>query len=126
MSNFEFISYKSYPNDQYTKGIATVRIDRKYVVRYAEKPTKTGGVFWAPATHSFTENGEKKYEVGFMLDSRMDEESILDFIRSHVAAIQRAKSVHPQNAQNTQPMPSYGDQFASDQEAALTQGEIPF
>jgi hypothetical protein len=92
MNNFEFISYKPYPNDQYTKSIATIRIDKKFVVKYAEKSTKTGQVFWAPATHSLTENGEKKYESSFMMDSRCDEELLLEFIRSHVNAEKRKTS----------------------------------
>lgn len=97
MNNFEFVSYKPTPTDQYCKGIVTVRIDKKYIVRYAERLTKTGGIFFSVATHSHTENGQKKYEAGFMFDSRMEDELLLDFIRFHVNATKRQHAAVPIN-----------------------------
>lgn len=82
MSNLELISYKEYPSDQYTKAIATIRIDSKHVVSYAKKLTKQGNEFWAPATHNVTENGEKKYVEGYLNDSRSVDREIMDFVRN--------------------------------------------
>lgn len=95
MSNLELISYKEYPSDQYTKAIATIRIDDKHVVSYAKKMTKNGNEFWAPATHSVTENGEKKYVEGYLNDSRSVDREIMDFVRSSSKLPRKADpSVH--------------------------------
>lgn len=80
MSKFELISYKVYPQDQYVEAVAKVRIDGKHIVGYALKKTKDGGKFWAPASISVTDNGEKKYIAGYMLDSRAEEELLNEFI----------------------------------------------
>lgn len=82
MSNLELISYKEYPHDQYTKAVCTIRIDGKHCVSYGKKMTKQGNEFWAPATHNVTENGEKKYVEGYLLDSRMEEREVMEFVRN--------------------------------------------
>jgi hypothetical protein len=132
MNNFEFIRYKSTPTDQYTKALATVRIDRKYVVTYAEKALKTGGTFWATASHTITENGEKTHEQSFYLDSRSDEKMLLEFIRSHVmaerkkeSAASQAQPVHYPHGlcQPQAPAPVQPDFFAG---VGESQEQVPF
>lgn len=92
MSKFEFISLKEYPEGQYPTAIATIRINLKdergypvrEVVRYARKTTKDGGSFWAMAQHGVVVNGEKKYLPGYSLDSSIDEEMLIEFIKENV------------------------------------------
>jgi hypothetical protein len=96
MNKFEFISIKEFPEGQYPTAIATVRVNLKdekgfpvrEVIRYARKTAKDGGVFWAMATHTVTVNGEKKYLPGFKLDSELDEELLIDFIKQSVKNLQ--------------------------------------
>ncbi len=82
MSNIELISYKEYPQDQYTKAIATIMIDGKHVVSYAKKATKTGNEFWTSATHNVMDNGEKVYVDGYLNESRSMGKQIMDFVRN--------------------------------------------
>ncbi len=92
MKRYEFISVKEFPEGPYPTAIATVRVtskdDQGYpvrdVLRYARKELKTGGTFWAMATHSYMLNGEKKYMKGYNPDSDIDEEYLIDFIKENV------------------------------------------
>lgn len=122
MNNFELISYKQTPNDQYTDAYAKIRIDRKYVVTYALKKMKDGGKFWAPASFSVQEDagGAKKFIQGFYMDSRAEEESLLDFIKE---SVQRYVAIKPAmeasvHAYNQQPEAASGGR-AED-------GQLPF
>lgn len=81
MNNFEPISYQEYPEDQYTKAIAIVRIDGKHCVSYAKKQTKDGNTFWAPATHSVTENGKKTFIEGYLNESRSTDKALIEFVK---------------------------------------------
>jgi len=80
--NYEFISYKATPTDQYILGVATVRLLGKIVLRYKHVKTKDGtGDFFTSPSYTITEGLEKKFLSAFMLDSRSDEELLMDFIR---------------------------------------------
>lgn len=81
MSNLELISFKEYPQDQYTKAICTLCIDGKYVVSYGKKLTKEGKCWWQSASFSVTDGVSKQFIDGFSLDSKKENEKILDFIR---------------------------------------------
>lgn len=80
MKDYEFISYRAYPDDPYVAAVATVRILKRFVVRYALKKMKNGGSFWGPANISVNAEGEKKHWQGFLCDSRSEEEELTDFI----------------------------------------------
>ena len=80
--NYEFISYKATPTDQYMLGVATVRLFGKIILRYKHVKTKDGtGDFFTSPSYTITENTEKKYLNAFMLDSRSDEELLMEFVR---------------------------------------------
>jgi hypothetical protein len=83
MSNFELISYEEYPHDMYTKAVAMVRIENRYVVNYCLKVSKSGGHFWAPATIGVTQNGEKKYIQAFFCDSMSEQKMLEKFIKDN-------------------------------------------
>ncbi len=95
MSNLELISYKEYPSDQYTKAIATIRIDGKHVVSFAKKLTKTGNEFWSSPSINVNDQGDKVFIPGYMVDSRMEEKEMMDFVRNCSKLPKKAEaSVH--------------------------------
>lgn len=124
MNKFEFISLKEYPEGQYPTAIATVRVNHRdqhgnatrEVLRYARKTGKDGGIFWAMATHSVVLNGEKKYFSGFQMDSQMDEEMLIDFIKESVKRLANpvqspAQIQYPHGlVQNSNPVASEANQ----------------
>lgn len=80
--NFEFISYKSTPGDQYMIGIATVKLFGKVLVRFKHVKKKDGnGDFFAMQSYAITEDGQKKYLECVLLDSRGDEELLMEAVR---------------------------------------------
>ena len=88
MNQFEFISYKPTPADQYMIGVATVRLYGKVILRYKHVKTKDGGGdFFTCPSFSISENGEKKYVQTFMLDPRSDEGQLMQLVRSSVKTI---------------------------------------
>lgn len=84
MNNFEFIAYKSYPQDQYTMGIATVRAYGKLILKFKHVRKKDGGNFFCAHQMQVTDDAEKKNVPSFMLDSRAEEEMLMEFIRENV------------------------------------------
>jgi hypothetical protein len=98
MSQYQFISYKPTPMDQYMMGVATVRLYGKVVLRFKHVKTKDGkGDFFTAPSYSIDENGEKKYLQSFMLDSRAEDEELMDFVREGYKAHCRAKSAPVQS-----------------------------
>ncbi len=95
-SDYEFLGYIETPNDKYGMlGIATVRLYRKVVIRYKHVKTKDGtGTFFTAASYTYEEGGDKKYSAAFLIDSRAEEEELLEFVRSSVKKKQTATSVH--------------------------------
>lgn len=87
-NNFEFKSYIPTPTDQYMLGLAKVKLYGKVVANFKHVKTKDGtGDFFCPASYTITDaGGEKKYISCVMLDSRDDEEALMEFIRVNVHA----------------------------------------
>jgi hypothetical protein len=106
-NNFEFKSYIPTPTDQYMLGIAKVKLYGKIVVNFKHVKTKDGsGTFFCTNNYSMTDaSGEKKYLSCVMLDSRDDEEALMEYIRSSVNQVLAQRSVHQgqQIAQMAQP-----------------------
>lgn len=86
MSTLELQYYEEFPDDQYVKAIAKVKIDGKHKQIFVLKPTKTGGTFWVPSSVGVTKNGEKKYFESYRHDSDDENERIKDFVKQAVAA----------------------------------------
>ncbi len=106
--NFEFKSYIPTPNDQYMLGIAKVKLYGKVVANFKHVKTKDGtGDFFCSASYSMVDaGGEKKYTPCVLLDSRDDEDDLMEFIRLHVhAAIAQKSAFKAQQA--AQPTGAY-------------------
>lgn len=135
MNNFEFIAYKQINNDKYLKGIVTVRVDKKHIYRFGHKPTKDGGDFFAIANYQWTDDvtQEKKYLAAAMLDSRAEEESLLEFVREQVSFDLQSRSAtrvvstyQPQNFNApAQSNPVFQNQPTSMKEVAADE-QLPF
>lgn len=122
MHDYEFIAYKPILDDEYIQGIATVRICKRFVVRYALKKTKDGGSFFAPATHSAKENGERKYYAGFKPDSEMEGDFLIDFIKENAQKAQNARSVH----QTTSVIADKTSSAPIQKESGFSDEQLPF
>jgi hypothetical protein len=107
--NFEFKSYIPTPTDQYMLGLAKVKLYGKVIATYKHVKTKDGtGTFFCTANYTMTDAaGEKKYQACIMLDSRDDEEELLEFIRRNVNAAIAQKSAHKHGVQAQQPAAAY-------------------
>lgn len=101
--NFEFKSYIPTPTDQYMLGIAKIKLYGTVVANFKHVKTKDGtGDFFCSASYSILDaSGEKKYLPAVMLDSRDDEENLMEFIRHHVhAAIAQKSALKTQQQSN--------------------------
>lgn len=80
MSNIQFVSHESFPEDPYTKEIVYLCLDNKYRVAYIRKQAKNGGLFWGNISVAVLKDGVKKYCEAFMQDSVFLEKDIKDFL----------------------------------------------
>jgi hypothetical protein len=83
-NNYEFLSYKQYPEDIYTMASCRVRIDKKYILTFVQKKSKDGGMFWTQPSVGVNDGGEKKYLPAHKLDSDFDGEMLIEFIQDSV------------------------------------------
>ncbi len=82
----EFISFIPTKDQKYL-GIATVKIDNKYIFRYKITPNKDGiGFFPTEASYKIAETGNARedYVEAFMLDSNFEIQEIRKLIQTHV------------------------------------------
>lgn len=95
-NNFEFKSYTPTPTDQYMLGIAKVKLYGRIVVNFKHVKTKDGtGSFYCTNNYTLTDAmGEKKYLPCVQLDSRDDEEMLMEFIREGVQQVMAQRSAH--------------------------------
>ena len=102
MNNFEFISYQETPNDKYGMlAIITVRVYGKVILRYKKVLAKSGGDFFASPSYTVENGNEKKYINSHMLDSRAEDEMLLEFIREKCHEYEIKKSAHRIQTSNT-------------------------
>jgi hypothetical protein len=96
MNNFEFKSYTPTPNDQYMLGIAKIKLYGKIVVNFKHVKTKDGsGTFYCTNNYTLLDAmGEKKYLPCVQLDSRDDEDMLMEFIRENVTKVLAQRSAH--------------------------------
>lgn len=82
LNKFEFLGYEHTLDDKYIIGIATVKVMVPVILKYKKVKTKNGdGTFFTSPSYTIDNHGEKKYVNSHMLDSRADEEILLDLIR---------------------------------------------
>ena len=103
-NNFEFKSYTPTPTDQYMLGIAKVKLYGKIVVNFKHVKTKDGsGSFFCTNNYTLTDaGGEKKYLSCFQLDSRDDEEILMEIIRDGVNRVMAQRSAIQNQAPQVQ------------------------
>lgn len=82
MSNFEFVSHESYPEDKYTAESVVVCVEGKYRVTYVHKIMGNGGRFWDEVSSSVTQHGEKKYLRGWKADSNFLRDDIIAYLEA--------------------------------------------
>lgn len=82
MSNIKFVSYESFPEDQYTKELVYLCLDDKYRVAYVRKSAKHGGMFWSVVSLGVSKDSSKKYYESFMIDSSFLEKDIQTFLEN--------------------------------------------
>lgn len=105
MSNIEFISHDSFPEDEYTKEMVYLQLEGKYRVLYVRKTAKNGGIFWNVASAGATRNGQKEFFPAFLQDSNFLEKDIMDFLNkrkwearaSHATSASLNQGYQPQN-----------------------------
>lgn len=123
-SPYQLISYEEFPEDQYTMAVAEISIDQQHVVAYAKKKTKEG-FFWGPASIGVTKNGQKKYYHGYMIESRIREKQILEFIKNATRTLSNGNSiamtgmVNPSqfsNQQQTAPVSNFSHEAAGNEQ----------
>lgn len=123
MSHYQFISYKPTPLDQYMLGVATVRLYGKVVLRFKHVKTKDGkGDFFTSPSYSIDEGGEKKYLQAFLLDSRAEDEELMDFVREGYKSYCRAKSAPVQHVGT---VTAFGEPVFP-QQSTPVQTDLPF
>ncbi len=84
MSNFEFISYLSTPQEKHL-GIATVKMYNKIILRYKIVLGKDGVTFFpASASYKISDQSGDRYISAFTLDSLSEKEEVEGLIRSNV------------------------------------------
>ena len=80
MSNFEFVSHESFPEDEYTKEAVILCIEKKHRITYVRKKTQNGGMFWDVISAAVRHNGEKKYLKSYSQDSNFLYEDIKTYL----------------------------------------------
>jgi hypothetical protein len=129
-NNFEFKSYTPTPTDQYMLGIAKVKLYGRLIVNYKHVKTKDGtGTFFCTNNYTLTDaGGEKKYLSCVQLDSRDDEEILMEIIRDGVNRVMAQRSAH-QAQSIAQPGAYYPHGMAQNtqvQQEVAKQEELPF
>lgn len=80
MNEFEFLGHEDTPLDDYTKEIATFRINVPVDVPYFRKKNKDNGLFWAVGSVGVNKNGKKEYIDAATQDSKFLEKKIKAFL----------------------------------------------
>lgn len=129
MNNFEFISYQETPNDKYGMlGIVTVCVYGKVILKYKKMLSKQGGDFFASPSYTIETNGEKKYVNSHMLNSRIEDELLLEFIREKCHEYDMKKSAHRivQNNPSAYSQAPQVSQYVAPKAPEVSQDELPF
>ncbi len=82
MTQFEFVSHESFPEDPYIKELVYLCFDNKYRVAYVRKEAKNGGKYWGQISASISKDGAKKYFDAFMQDSSFLDKDIKTFLEN--------------------------------------------
>jgi hypothetical protein len=82
MSAFEFVSYESFPEDEYTKEAVVLCIEKRHRVTYVRKKMQNGSAFWDVISTAVKQHGDKKYLKSYSQDSNFLHEDIKTFLEN--------------------------------------------
>jgi len=80
MSQFDFVSHESFPEDEYTKEAVVLCIKKEHRVTFVRKKMNTGAMFWDVISASVKKGGEKKFLKSYSQDSNFLHEDIKHFL----------------------------------------------
>lgn len=88
MNNYEFISYEKTPEDGLQLGIATIMACGKLMLKYKHMQNKDGsGTYFAASSVCTTTNGQKQYTDSVMIDSRHENEMLMNLLRQSISKL---------------------------------------
>ncbi len=83
MNNIEFLNYTPTPTEKHL-GVATVRYDRKFILRYKIAPNPKGENLFVNAPSLKVDDSDKPYKPAFEIDSKYESEELEKFILQNV------------------------------------------
>jgi hypothetical protein len=98
----EFLKYTQVQGEKYL-GIATIRYEKRFILRFKIQASEKGGFYAQPASHKIVEFGKDTYVPAFQIDSQYEADEIKTFVLGNV---QQYLSQQPQPQQifgQTQP-----------------------
>jgi hypothetical protein len=88
-SPFEFMGWNATPGEKHM-GIATIRLERRFIIRFKVAPSSNGQGLWVTVASYKTgtkPDGKDAYESAFEFDSSYERKQAESFIESQVQAI---------------------------------------
>ena len=111
MNNIEFLRYEPVLNEKHV-GIATIRVDRRFIFRFKILPKQDGSGYSAlAASYKTTRYGKDEYVSSFQFDSSYEADEIKNFVIHHcmqeIAKSQPSVFAAPQPAYNPPQQQNY-------------------
>lgn len=107
MTNYDFISYEKTPEDGLQIGIVTLLAFGKLQIKLKHMSKKDGsGTYFAAPSISKTFNLQKQYEDCVLLDSRVEHNALMDYLRKCVTRQVESTVLNPSVFEA--PKPSHG------------------
>jgi hypothetical protein len=83
--DYEFISYTTYPDDQYVSASCKMRYKKSLILIFIEQKFQDGGTKWASPGSSVQISGkEKKTRLNAIKDPLVEDEELSDFIKASI------------------------------------------
>jgi hypothetical protein len=120
----EFISHEEFPEDNYTKELVYLQINKEFRCAYVRKQMQNGTKFWAPISLGIQKHGKKEYFPAFLFDSNFLEKDIKNFLEARSWEKSAQNYVPP--AQNYVPPAQKFNTYSPPQQEQEFQGELPF
>ena len=91
MNNLEFLSFSETPNEKYL-GIATIRVEKRFIFRYKISPNPRGVGFFLNVPSVKIDDSNKPYKAAFFFESIYENEQIESFVEENVKKLLTIKS----------------------------------
>lgn len=96
MSNYQFISYEKTPEDNLQLGIVTIMAFGKIQLKFKHMNKKDGsGTYFASASIPKTFNFQKQYEDCIVIDSRIENSDLMDYLRKSISKANHSQALSP-------------------------------